>query len=436
MRRLAKAIVASVLLAYVSGFVMYYDFSVFANWAYAFRELGLHGVYMADNIFGRDFRVVYPPLAPTIFLAGYEVAKDVAHVVGDKFVSIFLERLVVKLPLIIVHILVWYVAGYVIGWRRAYSLVLLAPPLLLVLATYNFDTVMVLLLFASVVMIRYAKAYTSGILLGLSILSKQTAALALPFLAYEAWRKRKLVNFMLGVLTALAVALPFSLMEPHYFLENIAGFHAARMPQGPTIWYSLLALKGYSDDVFTAFWLPLFLIVYMFTLLYTVAKRVPLEASIAAAMLSYLAIGKVVNPVYMVWPYLFLLTCLGSTRGKKLLALYYAAFVFVLTHFGLKFFGAVAAWQPVFLPEEKRWLSPQEVLTDIRESLAPYPTLQAITETVLLKNNPLKAILAAAYLNWPLTSLVLSTAYTLIVVTLLWLVLSDNRTRFLASHQT
>ena len=412
MRDVLRLVALAAVILYVAGFVMYYDYTIFRNWVYASRELGIHEVYLASKIFGEEFRVVYPPLAPTVFVASYELAEDVSSLERGPL-NTYVERLVSKLPVVLAHLGLWYVVRRAAGASTAYWLAAMGPPLLLVLATYNFDTIMLLLAALSILLVMRGRATLAGVALGLASLSKQVAVLTLPATVLTAARHGNLRGFVAGVAAVGLVVAPFLLAGVNPVISSVLGFHAHRPPQGPTLWYSLYALSGYQCSwLYCGTWVvPFTAALAVFTLL-ALKRGVDDPPLMAATVYTlYLATGKVVNPVYLSWPYTFMIMSYPRV-GRRALALYYAVFTITLLHFGIAFFGSVASGTPVYLPEEGRWLSPSEVEASVRASLAPYPWL-ADTVIGLLRGGLLAQLLATLYTHWPITSLVLSVAYTL-----------------------
>ena len=419
--KVARYVLAAAVIVYLAGFAMYYDYRIFTNWVYASRELGIHEIYCASRIFGPDYRVVYPPLAPTIFVASYTVYEKIANDVPLRLAS-YIERLTVKAPLIASLVALWALAARRLGERRAYWLVLLGPPLLTVIAVYNFDLYMVLLLALSIEALLAGFPAVAGLLLGLSVLSKQIAVLGAPMLLLAAYRiggRHAALRLSLGAASAIVLAIPFTIVSPYDLLNSVLGFHGERPPQGPSIWYSMFVASGYHcSPALCSLWLILFAVLYALALIGAARDRViDPYGYVALAFTAYLATGKVVNPVYLAWPYAF--TVLSPRQSRRLLALYLAAFSIVLLYYGLLFFGSASSGLPVYLPEEQRWMSPDEVRFYIFNSLSTHPLLAALVARVL-SLEPVRHLSHLILSSWVGVSLALSIAYTgLMVVTFL-----------------
>ncbi len=415
LRPVVLGVLAAAVIAYLAGFAMYYDYSIFVNWVHASHELGIHKIYYASTIFGPKYRVVYPPLAPTIFIASYEVYEKLSIHVKQPLTE-YIERLTVKLPLILGLVALWILVARRIGFEKAYWLILLGPPLLTVIAVYNFDIIMVLLLYASLELALAGCFTLAGVLAGFSVLSKQTAILAVPAIMVVASRlggRRAVTRLIAGVAVSLLTAVPFIVGGLNPLFNSVVGFHGLRPPQGPTVWYTIFVWQGYECSfVSCELWLPAFTALYLFILYRAVrAKIVEPFSLVAAFMTSYLALGKVVNPVYLSWAYPFLVVSYGRRGKGRLLALYMLSYTAVLAYFGLLFFSSVSARIPVYLPEERRWISPHEVEAYIVESLSAHPLLLNMILTLL--SHPFSQVVSRLILSaWPYLALLLSVAYT------------------------
>ncbi len=406
-----------------------YDVSVFRNWVTATMELGITRIYLAHAVLGWSYRVVYPPLAPTVFvasyLAGYQVYQAIAYTtestsLGELVHSIgdMLLKLLVKLPLIVALLVLWRTVRRLCG-RRAGALLLAGPPTLSVIAPYNFDVFMALFLVLAVLSLYERKTIRAGALTAIALLFKQPAALAAPALALYTLRAmgvREAAKYVAAIAVTSAVILaPFALhSQLAHLLDSIAGFHTARLPQGPTLWAALLPLTSYNIELVreaSSLWILAFATLYSLPLFVHAARgRGRPEQLAAAALLAYLAAGKVVNPAYLFWAYPLILYTAYTSRDRRMLAAYLLASMIPAAHFTLLYLSTIAAKTSLFIEEEQRWYPYTKALEIVENSLA-----KPLAKPVLLlaETPPLATLLACIASHWSFTALALALAYTL-----------------------
>ncbi len=411
-----------------------YDVHVFRNWVIASLELGLARIYLAPLLLGWSYRVVYPPLAPAIFVASYLASyhlyqtlqyissvNSMAALIVQQYADLII-RIIVKAPLIVALMALWLMIRRRYG-RRAGILLLLGPPTLAVIGPYNFDIFMGVLLFLAVYMAYEKRSILSGASAALSALFKQSAVLALPHLvSYYALRNgaRSAIKWLVGlIVTSIIVLMPFILYSHIGSMINcIAGFHASRLPQGPSIWSLTLLLTGYNiaySLTVSKAWLIIFITIYALTLAPIVIERsrlVRIEYVVALSLLAYLVAGKVINPAYLFWAYPFIICIAFERRDQKLLKTYLVASLIPLLFFSLYYLSVIAAHSQLFIEEEVRWYPYTKALQLIRESLTP-PLAYATIRLIELK--PISIVLTVVNKYWVIVGSLLSILYTILI---------------------
>ena len=442
-----------VLFLYLAGFAMYYDLSVFINWVYAAQELGVTRIYDAKEVFGFDYRVVYPPLSPTIFIANYVLAQSVVNQLEDRVLVVnslvgsnvspllqYLERLLVKMPIIIASLILWRMFKQRYGTKAAIVFAM-GPPLLIVLTVYNFDLLMVLFLFLSITLLASGRYKLAAVSLAVSTLFKQIAILAYIPIALWLLRWRGLVvttKYTIAYIGTLTIVLmPFIVVGGlDTIVNSILGFHEARPPQGPTIVSSLYYLVWSFDssnpllNTILFSWPIVFVALLAVLFLKTKFRRdaSSLEDLVAMVFTAYLVVGKVVNPVYTLWAYPFIVSAAFRYGRLQLVKSYIGLTLLVLTYFFLMYTSAYAVGGSVFLPEENRWIHYNELILHLYASFGPYSTL--VDMYLSLIHLPLiRDIFTLIYDNWWLTATILSIAYTVQAIKVLYKLVNLHNNR-------
>ena len=344
-----------------------YDYNIFKNWVQVYREAGLSSIYAAWPSYGDEYRIVYPPLSPVVFISSYKAAVYLSSLAGyGGKVHIAVERIVVKSP-IIAALIIHAVLLMRVYRDYRYPLALLAgPPVILVVAAYDFEPIMMLLAFSAILMHSRGRHFSSGVLLGLSTLFKPVTAVLLPYITVTAYKDRgagAAIRFIMSYTLVIAIiCAPFIYHSGlDSLLNSVALYHASRHVQGPTP--LLLAVDAVTPRL--ASMLPLVVVLAATLIVYRLLKPASLEGHLAAAsimMIVVLLSGKVVNPVYMYWVYALAAPVMVS-RG------YFAKF-FIVSGLALL---AVGLWyslpltvsavldKPYYDEETGKFMDPEEV---------------------------------------------------------------------------
>jgi len=405
--RVEKAVAATLimlaLIFYSSVLFLWngYDIDIFVNWVVAAKELGITSLYKAPEVFGERFRVVYPPLAPLIFVSNYMLAEYfAAKLVGvdnaDAMYLVALALALVKLSLIGLSIYI----GYVIYRRRGlvYAAVWLAGiPVLTVVFMYQFDLYAAALLYAALLLYEANRCRLATLLYTLSILVKPLTILVAPILAlYMVQRYGLKASFKLALMSmfvSLAVVIPFILggSGPKPLSKWTIEFHLERQPQGPTI--ATLYYQLVSRDLLipTICLVALLLLTY-----YSFYKRLRrggagvedvYRYSLLVFMV-YMMLGKVVNPQYYVFPYILAV----EIAVPHLIVLMNLAAFFIDAYFIYDFIAGLKIGS-VYMPDEQRWYN---VKLLVHLSSAPH-TRESVE---YLLNSPAAQMLADVFARY------------------------------------
>ena len=367
--RVEKAVAATLimlaLIFYSSVLFLWngYDIDIFVNWVVAAKELGITSLYKAPEVFGERFRVVYPPLAPLIFVSNYMLAEYfAAKLVGvgnaDAMYLVAFALALVKLSLIGLSIYI----GYVICKRRGlvYAAVWLAGfPVVTVVFMYQFDLYAAALLYIALLLYEGNRYRLATLLYTLSILVKPLTILVAPILAmYMIQRYGLKASFKLALMStfvSLAVVIPFILggSGPKPLSKWTIEFHLERQPQGPTITTLYYQLVSRDLLVPTTCLGALLLLIY-----YSFYKRLRRDGigiedvyrySLLVFMV-YMMLGKVVNPQYYVFPYILAV----EIAVPHLIVLINLAAFFIDAYFIYDFIAGLKIGS-VYMPDEQRW---------------------------------------------------------------------------------
>jgi len=354
-----------------------YDVDIFVNWVVAAKELGITSLYKAPEVFGERFRVVYPPLAPIIFVSNYMLAEYfAAKLVGvehaDVMYLVAWALAFVKLSLVGLSIYI----GYIVYRRRglAYAAAWLAGlPVLTVVFMYQFDLYAAVLLYMAFILCEVGRYRLATILYTLSVLIKPLTALVAPILVLYIARKcgqRTLFELiLLAILTSSIIIAPFVLGSSGLKVLSkwAIEFHLERQPQGPTI--ATLYYQIVSKNLLV----PTLCLIALLSLIYYSFYKQVKHSSITIekvyrysllAFLVYMVLGKVINPQYYVLPYILAI----EIALPHLLILMNLASFFVDTYYLYSFIAGLETGS-VYIPDEQRWYSVKML---VHLSLAPH----------------------------------------------------------------
>ncbi len=373
----ALLIIASVVLLVVAAtFWNWYDIEVFTSWYVAFKLLGLSMLYRAPIVFGERFRVVYPPLAPLLFISSYALGTQVAvaasKYLANPFLLECLLKAVLKLPIVAV------VLGLALWFRRRYNVKaalywILGVPVVITVALYNFDVIVAVLAFAAVLLASRKRYDLSSIALALATLFKQTAALVLPVILLDLKPRTRIVRYLLVYAAVLAFVLaPFAYASGvKAVVEWMLLFHSLRPPQGTNPWSIAVLLTGFDATVIAAAneaWWIAFAASYLAVLYFSERAGLRLEEKTAIVILLYLLLGKVVNPVYLAWAYPFIVQVAAERKDWRLAKLYNVVALVNGLYFALPRYAAAVIGAPVLFEDEMKMYPARKIL---EESLNP-----------------------------------------------------------------
>jgi len=378
-----------------------YDVDIFINWVVAAKELGITSLYKAPEVFGERFRVVYPPLAPLIFVSNYMLAEYfAAKLVGvehaDVMYLVAWALALVKLSLVGLSIYI----GYTIYKRRGlvYAAAWLAGlPVLTVVFMYQFDLYAAALLYMAFILYEARKYKLATLLYTLSILVKPLTVLIAPILALymirECGLKTSFRLALLSTLVFLAIITPFVLggSGPKLLSKWTIEFHLERPPQGPTITTLYYQLVSKDLSIPTICLAVLLLLTY-----YSFYKRVK-QSDIGIdgvyrhslfVFIIYMMLGKVVNPQYYVFPYILAV----EMALIHLVVLMNLAAFFIDAYYIYNFIAGLKTGS-VFMPDEQRWYSVKSLVY-----LSSAPHARESIESLL--NSPAAQTLADVFARY------------------------------------
>ncbi len=407
---------ASYALSLVT-FVNAYDYAVFRNWVLAALMLGLLDLYAGSAIFGHAFRVVYPPLAPLMFVASALAVVCLQPLYLLPYYPPLLLRVAVKAPLLASVIVLYKVVEARVSPEAARMVVL--NVLMVALAhAYVFEYPAIALLMLALYV---ASPIASAVLLALATMLKHSLALAaLPMLLFFLARgaAQALRYVVAYVATVSAVMAPFALANGlGMLLSSMVEFHTLRPPQGTNLWTAVLVLSGYDAGLATSIsssWPAVLAALGGLALIRIGRPRsiVDLERLTAALLVSLLLSSKVLNPHYMLWalPLIAVLAWRGAISMRAYRA-YTAAGLIELAYPVFTLFGAAVLRRPFYIEEEARWMPPEEVERIVKGA---FPELMpAILE--LVRSSPLYILFEVVYDQWHIVLPGLAAAYTVLL---------------------
>jgi len=274
----------------------------------------------------------YPPLPILMFGSTYGLGLLVPSA------SPAFLRLCLKLPFIIGNLLLARISARLVGSDRTLGrteLFLLFNPFLIFIGAVwgMFDSLMVLFMVASLLLLREKRPALSGGAFGAAALLKLFPVFFLPAVIF--WAQRRCGNrgagrFLAATAAVVAgVSLPFFIQSPDGFLQQVLWVHLQRPPQGislvglPYYMSYLNDLLGLSLPVLglrevsllsIAFLVPSLLLAYLAA--YRAKKESDILFALAGIAFALMLFNKVVNEQYLVLP-LVLAYLYGKHRGSS-----------------------------------------------------------------------------------------------------------------------
>jgi 4-amino-4-deoxy-L-arabinose transferase-like glycosyltransferase len=237
---------------------VYHNYDVvdcFLTWARASAGRRPWAIYLTDFKTNCD----YPPVVPYL-LTLVEAARRMRHASETGALAIIL----VKLPNLIAYLAA--VPLCALGLRRPFGeaaaraaalLAALSPPLFVNAAAWGqFDALLAVLVMAAVVALLHDRPVTAGALMGLALGTKLLAIVAVPALAVWTWKRFRVAQLALAILTGLAV---LALLSLPYLLAGAGGrmlqayigavdYYPVRTAEAYNGWYLLdrfdIAVRG------------------------------------------------------------------------------------------------------------------------------------------------------------------------------------------------
>lgn len=288
---------------------------------YAAAEAGLSYIYMTWSWPPLNTWYAYPPL-PLLVMTPFVFAADA---LGG---APWLMRVAFKIPFILgvlalaaVGALLLRAWGRPDGARAFEKAVLLNPFLIFVTAVWGmFDVWVAVSLVVTLLLLERRLFGWAGAALAVGALFKLFPVFVGPALALVAWRRgsrgvRDALRFVAAAaVTFLAVSVPFFVANPQGFVGQVVGLHAARPPQGLSVFvlpYEVGSALGVTTTAAAAEsavlgFLPLALLlvaIIVLTVASTRARTGPdVAVSLLALVVGVLLVNKVMNEQYLVMP--------------------------------------------------------------------------------------------------------------------------------------
>ncbi|HIP57681.1 MAG TPA: DUF2029 domain-containing protein [Ignisphaera aggregans] len=398
---------ALVLLAALVGW-NYYDVMWWIEWDSIASRYGVFSVY--THCIPPLCKAPYPPLAILLFLASYRVASPLASL------SLWISMLILKTLLVILPGLAIYaMLGRYVG-RLGAILWLFSLPFLQLVLALQFDVVLALLLLSSAIAFVKRRYLLSGLFIGLAMLVKQSAWVALPilFIAVIASERKRVLNFLTGLVTALAIAIPFVIQNPAAFLYNVLVFHAMRVPQDLSLWALPTHILGQYVArlwMLRSAWIVPFLACYTALLIYVWRKRLWMKRggvmiAMSLALLLLIVFGKIGNLNYLVWPLPLAIAGLLPVDRRRCIAIStmfsLAVIAAQIPYITLLYLVPAILNKPVFVAEDLSFW-PSRVIVDfsLNSNIAETPIVKLMnaSEKVVMNaiNKTVKHVVSELY---------------------------------------
>ena len=349
----------------------YYDVTIFTNWVKIYNEIGLLNLYTMYR-YNESYRVVYFPLAPLTFIAFYNLGETTVETLVNttgintsstqlEVITTTLLRVISKLPLI----LSVYLTAYIL-YRKEGSEVtrwwFYSIPLIIAVATYQFDPVMILFLLAGSYWLAEKKWFKAGIAWGLGTAIKYVPIILIPVAFMASEKKKDFAKFMTAFIgVVLLVTLPFLMIDPEGFYMNVFEFHSDRPPQYLSIFNIPVLLSNRDPTIthmVTQVWPYIFVTIYIITLLIIRPKpgdKDSIFISILALLLVFTIFNKVINPNYLLWSYPYIIYVLVRRKKKLGLRLLVLASITAMLWPGLYLYVPAILDKPAYIEEEMRF---------------------------------------------------------------------------------
>ncbi|MCE4598659.1 MAG: hypothetical protein F7C81_00470 [Desulfurococcales archaeon] len=297
------------------------DYEVFERWVIVASH-GVLEMYRSWTLLGMDFRIVYPPLSPLMFMLSYKMAAILDRLPDCcERLRLIAERLVVKIPVFLAVILHAKTAERLYEDKKYYYAILAGAPTMLVVAAYDFEPFMTLLALLSLVAFHRRRYVLAGMLLALSSMFKLATGVILVYYVVLLITLRKLRDAVVIVASyaamALAVLAPFIYGSGlNSITYSILLYHSDRPPQGPTP----LRLMAGNVEAYIALVIYAAILVTASLALSRIVDHESLDDHLLAAaalLVVFTGLSKVVNPVYTYWFYTMAAPAMLS-RGRWL----------------------------------------------------------------------------------------------------------------------
>lgn len=439
-KTLRDILISTIILIAATALVWnYYDINIFLNWVKIYNELGLLNLYTMCR-YNQSYRVVYLPLAPLTFIVFYSLGEKTTNIILNntiplltpeytEYIKLTLIRMFSKLPLVF---MVYLTAYLLYRKERNYEIIkwwFYNIPLILAVATYQFDPIMVFFLLLGTYLLLEGKLLYAGISWGIGSAIKQVPIILLPIVYRYLRDKNEFIKFLSPfTLTILVISLPFMLIDPISFINNALGFHADRPPQYLSVFNIPVLLSGRDPqvtNVIVSIWPYAFLVIYILTLLTLKMKprdKDLLFKSILAILLIFTVFNKVVNPNYLLWAYPYAIYVLLKNRDKRGLKLLIIASVIAMSWPGICFYTAAVLNKPVYIEEEMKYYDARIL---VEKSFQGYGRI--LLQLALTIGHMVKPFIQFIYDNLNTVGVILISSYTSIMIYVLFYNVYDIR---------
>lgn len=338
----------------------------------------------------------YPPLATYLFVALEELGRATAKnpiVEHTALTEVNWLRFVARVPLVLAYLATghllyrrweWSVARYwlltppallgalLVRYHFAFaSVALLSWTALIPLNTfwgYQFDLLAVPLTLLACYSLLDERPERFGLYVAMGAMVKFYPAVLLPLgLARFSLQEQARATAVFGLIVGL-VSIPFVLTAPGEYYYQLLGFQSSRFPQGLSPFHVPLLLFGYDTARFASvsflkwFWQLLWIPLYGYIVLsaWTTEDDETLVLAIGAALLSLVALNKIGNLNYLVWPWPFLLFALDREYVSR-----YLPTGFILTSLSYVLtiqIPAAITDEKVLVIQELKWYNARDLL--------------------------------------------------------------------------
>lgn len=424
MNKLWRDIIVATIIIVVAAVIVwnYYDITIFTNWVKIYNEIGLLNLYTMYR-YNESYRVVYFPLAPLTFITFYNLGETTVEVLVNttsintsstqlEVITTALLRVISKLPLI----LSVYLTAYILYRKEGPEITrwwFYSIPLIIAVATYQFDPVMILFLLAGSYWITEKKWLKAGVAWGLGTAIKYVPIILIP-VAFMASEKRKdFIKFMATfIIVVLLVTLPFLLIDPEGFYMNVFEFHSDRPPQYLSIFNVPVLLTDRDPSItyiVTRIWPYLFIIIYIVALLIIKPKpgdKDSIFISILALLLVFTIFNKVINPNYLLWSYPYIIYVLVRRKKKWGLRLLVLASIIAMLWPGIYLYTPAILDKPTYIEEEMKYYNARLLVERSFQGSG-----RILLQLLFIIGGYLKPILTVIYNNMNILGVLMITIY-------------------------